>query len=99
LTDSGGVEGADRGDGGGRRYWAWPWGWLGPLVGEGHTLEATSYLAYGLAACLMWLRTLNFVLVQQDLGQVPGPLHPTLPPPPPPTHPHCPHPVVFREHK
>ena len=42
------------------------------MLGEGHTAEATSYLAYGLAACLMWLRTLNFVLVQQDLGQVLG---------------------------
>jgi hypothetical protein len=33
-------------------------------------LSEWSVLLYGLSAGLMWLRTLNFVLVQQDLGQV-----------------------------
>ena len=67
------------------------WGWLG----LGLTAEDGSYLMYGMAACLMWLRTLNFVLVQQDLGQARSlsrslalalalaPLHPTTPPQPP----------------
>ena len=34
----------------------------------GEDFEA-GLLLFGLATCLMWLRTLSFVLVQQDLGQ------------------------------
>ena len=30
-------------------------------------------MLYGLATALMWIRTLNFVMIQKDLGQVPRP--------------------------
>ena len=29
-------------------------------------------MLYGLSTALMWVRTLNFVMVQKDLGQVLG---------------------------
>ncbi len=57
----------------GRRHAPSAWAWAEVMVGEGWRAETGSFLLYGTAACLMWLRTLNFVLVQQDLGQVPDP--------------------------
>ena len=36
---------------------------------KGASESETGLLLMGLATGLMWMRTLNFVLVQQDLGQ------------------------------
>jgi hypothetical protein len=64
-----------------RRYVAF----TGYLVGLSRSGGDMPLLLYGMATGIMWLRTLNFVLVQQDLGQVspspsPAPSH-SLPPP------------------
>ena len=51
------------------------------VLKSAHTADKFSFVLYGVAVGSMWLRTLHFVLVQKELGQVPPcmGLHPFAP--------------------
>ena len=41
------------------------------VLKSSHSADKFSFVLYGVAVGSMWLRTLHFVLVQKELGQVP----------------------------